>query len=121
MLERLRSLTGEPDPSRLIVHGDLTGNVHLDRAATPVVLDISPYLRPARWSEAIVQADALVWWDAPWSLAAAFTADAAGQDLLARALVFRLLTEPWERVGVGADGLRRMERVVGELAGPGTC
>lgn len=120
VLERLRSLTGEPDPSRVIVHGDLTGNVHLDGAGVPVVLDLSPYLRPARWSEAIVLADALLWWDAPWSLAATFTAERPGRDLLARALVFRLLAEPWKSDGPGAAGnLGRFDRVVRLLsAGP---
>ena len=77
-----------------IVHGDLTGNVFLGGDDIPVVLDVSPYVRPRRWAAAVVVADAVLWNGAPPALAAGFvTGTPDGRDLLARALGFRLVAE----------------------------
>ena len=48
-------------PSQL-VHGDLAGNVLLDPAGAPVVIDLAPYWRPAAWAEAVAVLDAVLWW-----------------------------------------------------------
>ena len=90
---RLRGLLSEPLPDRQLVHGDLTGNVHLDPSGTPVVLDFSPYLRPRRWAAAIVVADAVLWHGADPGLAQALARTAGARDLLGRALIFRLVAE----------------------------
>jgi uncharacterized protein (TIGR02569 family) len=68
-----------------LVHGDLGGNVLLDPAA---VLDLSPYWRPPAWALAVVVVDALVWADADPSLA-----DGHDPQLLARAMLYRLVTD----------------------------
>ncbi len=47
-------------PSQL-VHGDLAGNVLLDVAGAPVVIDVAPYWRPAGWAEAVAVLDAVLW------------------------------------------------------------
>ncbi|MCB0959162.1 MAG: exonuclease subunit SbcD, partial [Acidimicrobiales bacterium] len=71
--------------------GDLAG--HVDGDGVPVVLDLSPYLRPARWGDAVVVADAVTWHEAGPGLALDFADDPAGRDLLGRALAFRLVAE----------------------------
>ena len=89
----LEALLGDPPRDRQVVHGDLTGNVYVDRDDVPVVLDFSPYLRPREWAEAIVVADAVLWNGAPLLLAQSFAASARGRDHLGRALFFRLVAE----------------------------
>ena len=81
------------DRERRFVHGDLSGNVFRDERGRPVVLDISPYLRPARWAAAIVVADAVLWYDADPAIARAFASAPRDHDLLVRALLFRLVAE----------------------------
>lgn len=89
----LRDLTVAATHRRAVSHADLAGNVFVDEAGAPVVLDLSPYLRPARWAEAVVVADAVCWWGGPLSLATSFADEPGGLDLLARALIFRLVAE----------------------------
>lgn len=86
---RLRDVPAEEH----FVHGDLSGNVHVDRSGVPVILDVSPYLRPRRWAVAIVTADAVLWSGADLTLAESFASNATDRDLLARALIFRLVAE----------------------------
>ena len=74
------------------VHGDLNGNVFVDEHGTPVVLDVSPYLRPRRWAAAIVVCDALLWHHAEQQPARALAAREE-RSLLFRALAFRLLAD----------------------------
>jgi uncharacterized protein (TIGR02569 family) len=78
---------------RRVIHGDLAGNVFVDGSGRPVILDVSPYLRPRRYAAAVVIADAVLWNGADLSLATGFAASAEQRDLLARALVFRLVAE----------------------------
>ncbi len=75
------------------VHGDLSGNVFFDPSGVPVILDVSPYLRPRRWAAAIVIADAVLWHAADLFLAESFASESTDRDLLGRALVFRLVAE----------------------------
>ena len=90
LLARLRSLVdGDRTGDSGIDHGDLAGNVFLDGDGEPLVLDISPYVRPRRWAAAVVTADAVLWHGAELSRAAAFD----DRDLLARALVYRMVAE----------------------------
>ena len=86
-------LDGPPRHDRQFVHGDLSGNVFLDAQHTPVILDVSPYLRPREWAAAIVAADAVLWNGAAITVARNFLANPAGCDLFARALIFRLVAE----------------------------
>lgn len=75
------------------VHGDLAGNVFVDRSGVPVILDVAPYLRPRRWAAAVVVADAVLWYRADMSLAGEFAGTAEGRDLIGRALIFRLVAD----------------------------
>ena len=106
-------------PSQL-VHGDLAGNVLLDPAGAPVVIDLAPYWRPAAWAEAVAVLDAVLWWGAdpaalrPWSAG-------THRQLLVRAALFRVLwDEPCDvaRVRAGA-GARCCSTTVAEPEPPG--
>jgi uncharacterized protein (TIGR02569 family) len=92
--DRLAELVApHDDPERHFVHGDLSGNVFVDAAGRPVILDVSPYLRPRRWAAAVVVADAVLWHGADASLARRFASEGSDRDLLARALIYRLVAE----------------------------
>jgi len=43
-------LPAASEPGAQLVHADLAGNVLLDAAGAPVVLDVEPAWRPARWA-----------------------------------------------------------------------
>jgi len=82
------------------VHGDLSGNVFLDRSGTPVVLDVSPYIRPREWAAAIVAVDAVLWSAANPRLLSEFAHTDGRRDLVLRAFAFRLVADelsdgPW--------------------------
>ena len=71
-----------------MIHGDLAGNLFIDETGSPVVLDLSPYVRPVRYGSAIIMVDHMLWFDGSTELGALVDADA-----LARALTFRMVTE----------------------------
>ena len=88
---RLRHLCREVDEPPQLIHADLTGNVLVDPDGMPVVIDFSPYVRPASFATAVVVADALLWEGADLDVI-----DLLGTDplpMLARALRFRLVAE----------------------------
>jgi len=87
-----------------LVHGDLAGNVLLDAAGAPVVIDVAPYWRPVLWAEAVCVLDAVLWPGAgpaePWDTG-------ARRDAMVRAALFRLL----------GDGPPEVDRYRTALAG----
>ncbi|MFG1946886.1 TIGR02569 family protein [Nonomuraea sp. NPDC048826] len=89
LLAALRPLLTPVAAPAQLVHGDLTGNVLFHRGSPPAVIDFSPYWRPAGYAEAIVVADALLHHGAGPDLVDALGEE--GPELLARALVFRLV------------------------------
>jgi uncharacterized protein (TIGR02569 family) len=93
LLRRLLRARRPVDLPAQLVHGDLTGNVLLHDDLPPAVLDISPYWRPTGYAAAIVVADAIAWHGAPAALVEAHLR-LHGDQLLLRALVFRLATDP---------------------------
>lgn len=94
LLHELRGLLGPlPTAGRALIHGDLAGNVFVVPGGFPVVLDISPYLRPGMWVGALVIADAALWLGADLALASSFAGNDVDRDLLGRALIFRLVAE----------------------------
>ncbi|MFA3877737.1 aminoglycoside phosphotransferase [Streptomyces sp. MMCC 100] len=74
-----------------LIHGDLTGNVLFAADASPAVIDFSPYWRPPVFAEAIVVADGLLWFDLPSELVAGGSDHPDWQQMLIRALLFRLV------------------------------
>jgi uncharacterized protein (TIGR02569 family) len=76
-----------------LVHGDLGGNVLLLAGGTPAVIDLSPYWRPPGWALAVVVVDALVWGDADPSVLALVADEPEIEQLLLRAMLYRLVTD----------------------------
>ena len=102
-----------------LVHGDLAGNVLLDAAGTPVVIDVAPYWRPARWAEALCLLDAVAWHGAAGSVLEPWTTG-TGRQALVRAALFRLLADCLDRRGARASGgaPREVERAYGRALLP---
>ena len=94
LVRRLADLREEtPLGPDQLVHADLAGNVLLDAAGAPVVIDVAPAWRPVRWAEAVCVLDAVMWLDAP---AARLRDWATGRErqAMVRAALFRLLSDP---------------------------
>lgn len=74
-----------------LVHGDLAGNVVLDATDVPVVIDVAPYWRPARWADAVCVLDLVMWFGADLAL----LRDWAGgsRQAMLRAALFRVLSD----------------------------
>jgi uncharacterized protein (TIGR02569 family) len=90
---RLAALLAPVDDPSQVIHGDLTGNVLFADPLPPAVIDFAVYWRPAAYARAIVVADALAWEGAtPDDVAPATAGEGFGQ-LLARALLARIVTD----------------------------
>lgn len=89
--ELLDRCTTETFGDDQLVHGDLSGNVLLDAVDVPVVIDVAPYWRPARWADAVCVLDLVLWSGADPAL----LADWSGGSLqaLLRAALFRVLSD----------------------------
>ena len=101
-------------PSQL-VHADLGGNVLFAAGLPPAVIDFSPLERPAGLPLAIAAVDALMWRGA----SPAILEHLAGEpeleldQLLARALAYRLVTEIVRQAGTdGVDAAARAAQPV---------
>jgi uncharacterized protein (TIGR02569 family) len=79
-------------PSQLI-HADLGGNVLFADGLPPAVIDFSPLERPAGLPLAVVAVDALLWRRGRPELLDHLAAEPELDQLLARALIYRLVTE----------------------------
>ncbi len=75
-----------------LVHADLAGNVLLDGAGTPFVIDLSPAWRSPLWAEAVCVLDAVLWLDAPSTALDGWRTGAERQAML-RAALFRVLSD----------------------------
>lgn len=75
-----------------LVHGDLAGNVLIDPHGAPVVVDVSPYWRPALWADAVVVLDCVMAWDADPHVLDEWVVGARRQAMV-RAAIFRILSD----------------------------
>jgi uncharacterized protein (TIGR02569 family) len=92
-LEPLRVSEWAGSPPQ-VIHGDIGGNVLFADASglPPAIIDVSPYLRPRPFADAVLVADAVAWDHAPLTFAERFlTTDASRRAALGRAVVFRLV------------------------------
>jgi uncharacterized protein (TIGR02569 family) len=96
-----------------LVHGDLGGNVLLADGLPPAVIDLSPYWRPPGWALAVVAVDALAWGDADPSVLDLLAGEPEVEQLLLRAMLYRLVTD--DVVGHGTSAVN--EPIVDLLLG----
>jgi uncharacterized protein (TIGR02569 family) len=90
-----------------LIHADLAGNVLFADGVPPAVIDFSPLYRPAGLPLAIVAVDALMWHRARPEVLGQLASEQELDQLLARALVYRLVTEVVMRestAGIDAAG-----------------
>ena len=76
-----------------LIHGDLTANVLFAPSLPPLIIDLSPYWRAARYASAIVIADALIAGTTAAASIPSFADDETFPQYLVRALIFRALSE----------------------------
>lgn len=101
-----------------LVHGDLSGNVLFADGQPPAIIDFSPYWRPAAYADAIIAVDGLLWFNADRELLRLAWATPQFPQLLARALIFRLVALNEQARSTDAaclDGLAAFEPVVTEV------
>jgi uncharacterized protein (TIGR02569 family) len=79
-------------PSQL-VHGDIAGNVLFAAEQPPAVIDFSPYCRPDGYALAVAAVDLLAWSAAPPGILDELADHDDIDQLLLRALIYRLVTE----------------------------
>ncbi len=83
------------------VHGDLLGNVMFADGLPPAVIDWPVYFRPADWALAVAVVDALTWHGATVALVARWADRVEWDQLLVRALMYRIATnEGCRRAGL---------------------
>jgi uncharacterized protein (TIGR02569 family) len=95
-----------------LIHADLAGNVLFADGAPPAVIDFSPLYRPAGLPLAIAAVDALMWHRARPEVLGQLAGEPELDQLLARALVYRLVTEVVMResaAGIDAAGQARID------------
>jgi len=99
-----------------LVHAELAGNVLLDPSGAPVVIDVAPAWRPARWADAVCVLDAVLRQEAPHAVLHRW---AHGPDRVAmvRAIVFRLLSDDRPDVDAWARVLASVAAGPGDEAG----
>ncbi|ATL33064.1 phosphotransferase [Streptomyces formicae] len=89
----LRELRRPVRATPQLIHGDLTGNVLFAAGEAPAVIDFSPYWRPPEFADAVVVVDGLLWFDPPPHLVTSAGDAPDWQQLLIRALIFRLVAQ----------------------------
>ncbi|GAA4555505.1 hypothetical protein [Planotetraspora kaengkrachanensis] len=99
-----------------LVHGDLAGNVLFAAGRPPAVIDFSPSWRPAAYALAVAAVDLLAWSGAPPSILDELADEDDIDQLLLRALIWRLVTESLGRPDPDSrQAVRRANQSVVEL------
>lgn len=90
LIERLRGHLAPTTESAQVIHGDVLPNVLHADGAPLAVIDWPPYFRPAAMANAIAVTDAVTFRGAPLSLLDKWASGADWDQLLLRALLYRL-------------------------------
>ena len=99
-----------------LIHADLSGNVLFTDGMPPAVIDFSPLDRPAGLPLAIAAVDALQWGHARPEVLDQLDDERELDQLLARALIYRQITEIVRRAGTaGIDIAARTGQPVTDL------
>jgi uncharacterized protein (TIGR02569 family) len=105
-----------------LIHADLAGNVLFADGLPPAVIDFSPLRRPAGLPLAVVAVDALMWQRARPEALGQLAGEPELDQLLARALVYRLVTDIVLRAGTEAiEAAARAARPVTDLVLAAAC
>jgi uncharacterized protein (TIGR02569 family) len=86
-----------------VVHGDLTGNVLFADGLPPAVIDWPAYWRPPAWAAAVVVVDALCWHGVDPRVIDRWAHLPAWDQMLIRALIYRIATWPAARWAAPPD------------------
>jgi uncharacterized protein (TIGR02569 family) len=92
LLEPLAQARRPVDLRAQPVHGDLLGNVLFSDGLPPAVIDWPVYFRPPSWALAVAVVDALTWHDASETLVTRWADQAEWDQMLLRALMYRIAT-----------------------------
>jgi uncharacterized protein (TIGR02569 family) len=115
-VRRLLALRRPVDGPAQLVHADLAGNVLFADGLPPAVIDFSPLERPAGLPLAVVAVDALMWHRARPQVLGQLAREPELGQLLARALIYRLVTEIVMRAGTaGIEAAARAAAPVTDL------
>jgi uncharacterized protein (TIGR02569 family) len=99
-----------------LIHADLAGNVLFADGMAPAVIDFSPLVRPAGLPLAIAAVDALQWSGARPEVLGQFVGEPEFDQLMARALIYRHITEIVRRAGTpGIEAVARAGEPVSDL------
>ena len=90
IIERLREHLAPVSERPQVIHGDILGNVMLADGQLPTVIDWPPYFRPAGMANAIAATDAVTFRMAPLSVLDEWSSGEDWNQLLVRALLYRL-------------------------------
>jgi uncharacterized protein (TIGR02569 family) len=80
-----------------VVHGDLGGNVLFADGLPPAIIDWPAYWRPPAWAAAVAVVDAMVWHRVPHSALDRWAHLPEWDQMLVRALLYRIATWPAAR------------------------
>jgi uncharacterized protein (TIGR02569 family) len=123
-VRRLLAALRPIDLPNQLIHADLAGNVLFADGLPPAVIDFSPLERPAGLPLAVVAVDTLMWQRASHEVLGYLSGEPELDQMLARALVYRLVTDIVRHAGTtGVDADARAaqpvtELVLGRLAHP---
>ncbi len=92
LVERLKPLLRPTKLPFQLIHGDLPGNVLFADPLPPAIIDFSPYWRPAGFALAVIVVDAIAWYGADKTLVDAVSHLEELDQLIARAVVYRIVT-----------------------------
>ncbi|MBP2706723.1 TIGR02569 family protein [Microbispora sp. RL4-1S] len=99
-----------------LVHGDIAGNVLFAAGRPPAVIDFAPSRRPAGYALAVAAVDLLAWSGAPPGILDELACEEEIDQLLLRALIWRLVTESLGRPDPDSRlAVRRANESVAEL------
>ena len=90
LVDRLLAALEPVGSASQIIHGDVLPNVLLADGRPPAVIDWPPYWRPAQFANAIAVTDVVTFRGAPMSLLDDWAAGPDWQQLLIRAVLYRL-------------------------------
>jgi hypothetical protein len=90
IISRLRKHLAPVSDRPQVIHGDILPNVMVGDRQVPTVIDWPPYFRPAGMANAIAATDAVIFHAGPLSILGKWSSGEDWNQLLVRALLYRL-------------------------------